>query len=270
VSWCSCFFPKLLTLKPHKMEITKLRLVKLKNGNGLEMSYERPGPNGDKIAVAGENHTALIHNDLYNAIQAMNLHLAMMAFHVKETEVEDIAMPDLAKFKDFSVGSYSISGKEEKRGIIISGTLRKAGKAHNFNTPFYRFEEPESGRYGYMDDLEAKLRVIETEVPLYLDGTKRGEPAQPELGMPENKAKVTKMHIAAPEGGGKVTEEGNLASADNKHKYADKDAMDRVAELGTDGSDGGSKAQEKRTSRKRVQQTSENPSGIKEAEENHG
>lgn len=177
------------------MDITKLRLNKQKNGNGLELSYEKPGPNNDKIAVAGETHGAIIHNDLYNAIQALAPHLAMMAFHVKESHVDDIAAPDAELFKDFTVGSYSISGKDEKRGIIISGTLRKAGKAHNFNTPFYRFEEPESARYGFMGDVEAKLRVIESEVTPYLDGSKRGEPLQPELGMSESEDKTTKMQI---------------------------------------------------------------------------
>lgn len=236
------------------MEITKLRLVKLKNGNGLELSYEKPGPQGDKIAVAGEGHTALIHNDLYNAVQALAPHLAMMAFHVKESEVEDIAMPDPAKFKDFTVSSYSISGKEEKRGIIISGTLRKSGKAHNFNTPFYRFEEPESGRYGFMDDVEAKLRVIENEVAPYLEGTKRGEPIQPELGA--GGEPVTKMQIAAPvvDPNEKVTAEGNLAGAETSHKYANKDAMERVAEM--DGDKAGGKK-----GKKKVQQTAAAPSG---------
>lgn len=229
-----------------------MRLVKLKNGNGLELSYEKPGPQGDKIAVTGENHTALIHNDLYNAIQALAPHLAMMAFHVKESEVEDIAMPDLAKFKDFTVGSYSINGKEEKRGLIISGTLRKSGKAHNFNTPFYRFEEPESGRYGYMDDVEAKLFVIESEVVPYLDGTKRGEPIQPELG--KGGEPVTKMKIAEDitSTDEKATPEGNLVKGARRDDYANKDAMDRVAEI---------PVTKKPGSRKKVKQTAEAPSG---------
>jgi len=237
------------------MEITKLRLVKLKNGNGLELSYEKPGPSGDKIAVAGENHTALIHNDLYNAVQALAPHLAMMAFHVKESEVEDIAMPDPAKFKDFTVGSYSISGKEEKRGIIISGTLRKSGKAHNFNTPFYRFEEPESGRYGFMDDVEAKLRVIESEVTPYLEGTKRGEPIQPELGA--GGEPVTKMQIEPPvvNPNEKVTAEGNLAPESAKHKFANKDAMERVAAMDDDKTGG------KKGGKKKVAQSAAAPSG---------
>lgn len=238
------------------MDITKLRLLKQKNGNGLELSYEKPGPSGDKIAVNGETHTAIIHNDLYSAIQSLSVHLAIMAFHVKE--VEDIAMPDANLFKDFTVGSFNISGKEEKRGIIISGTLRKNGKAHNFNTPFYRFEEPPAARYTYMDDLEAKLRVVESLVPAYLDGTQRGEPIQPELGMPEKKADEVKADfVGGEEGtkkadakkqaskgkkkeekkieGPKVTEEGNLAPASAKHKFADKDAMARVAEIPADG-----------------------------------
>lgn len=231
------------------MEITKLRLLKLKNGNGLELSYEEDGANGDKINRAGETHTAIIHNDLYNAVQALAVHLAIMAFHVKENEVEDIAMPEMERFKDFTVGSFSISGKDEKRGIIISGTLRKGGKAHNFNTPFYRFEEPQSNSYSFMDDLVAKIRVIESEVPAYLNGSKRGEGIQGALDLKDEK--VTKMKIAEPVAGQKVTEEGNLAADKNKHKYADADAMQRVAE--------GDK--EKPKGRRKVVQSADNPSG---------
>lgn len=214
------------------LEIQKVKLHKTKNGNGLEMSYERTGPQGDKVAVVGEIHTALVHNDFYNAIQALAPHLAMMAFHVKESEVEDIAMPDPAKFKDFSVGSYSINGKDEKRGIIISGTLRKSGKAHNFNTPFYRFEEPESGRYGFMDDVEAILSVIESEVKPYLDGTKRGEAIQPEL--PLEDSKLTKIQMLPEE---KVVAEAIINKANGKVGKSN----------GTP---------------KKVKQTAENPSGI--------
>ncbi len=246
------------------MEITKLRLLKQKNGNGLELSYEKPGPQGDKVAVSGETHTALIHSDLYKDIQALAPHLAMMAFHVKENEVEDIANPDKALFDDFTVGSYSISGKDEKRGIIISGTLRKAGKAHNFNTPFYRFEEPESGRYGLMDDLEAKLRVIEAGVAPYLEGSKRGEPIQPELGMPEHNGKgkkVTKLQVAEPDGhdlSEKSTEEGNLVSDKEKHKFAGKAQMEGVAEMGSKGKKtAGGKV-------RKVAQSSKHPGGEEE------
>lgn len=236
------------------MEITKLKILKLKNGNGLELSYEKPGPQADKIVITGETHSALIHGDLFNAVQALAVHLAIMAFHVKDNEVEDIAAPDLAKFKDFSVGSYSIIGADEKRGVIISGTLRKAGKAHNFNTPFYRFEEPESTRYAFMDDLAAKLRVIESEVLPYLDGSKRGEATQPEIpGLDGKPEKVTKMKIAEPVGGDKVSPEAKHASGKDQHKFAGKTQMAAVAEMPN--GDG------KKTTKK-VKQTADNPSGI--------
>jgi len=230
------------------MEITKLKILKLKNGNGLELSYEKPGPQADKISITGEAHTALIHNDLFNAIQALAPHLAIMAFHVKDDEVEDIAVPDISKFKDFSVGSYSIIGSDEKRGVIISGTLRKAGKAHNFNTPFYRFEEPESTRYAFMDDVAAKLRVIESEVSPFLDGSKRGEATQPEI--PGLEEKVTKMQIAD-----KVSPEAKHASQKDQHKYAGTEQMEGVAGLEN------GKAGKKNGTTKKVRQTSENPSG---------
>lgn len=235
------------------MEITKLKILKLKNGNGLELSYEKPGPNTDKIAVTGETHTALIHNDLYNAIQSLGVHLAMMAFHVKENQVEDIAMPDINLFKDFTVGSYSLNGKEEKRGIIISGTLRKGGKAHNFNTPFYRFEEPESNRYAFMDDLAAKIRVIESEAGQYLAGDKIGDPVQGTLDLPDTGGKITKMKFEKPTE--KVTQEGNIAPESAKHKYANKDAMERIKE------DDKEEKKKKAAGKKKVQQTADTPSG---------
>lgn len=229
------------------MEITKLRLHKLKNGNGLELVIDKTAAAGDKVNAV-EIHKAIVHNDLFNAVQGLRVHLAMMAFHVKD--VEDIAMPDAETFKDFSVGSYSISGADEKRGIIISGTLRKHGKAHNFNTPFYRFEEPESARYKYMDDLAAILKGIESEVASYLDGSKRGEPAQGELELDDKGGKVTKMQIDKPIGD-KVTAEGNAVSEKDKHKYAGKDQMAGVADMGK-GKGGG---------KKKVQQTADAPSG---------
>jgi hypothetical protein len=178
------------------MNITKLRLNKAKNGNGLELSYEKPGANGDKIEAKGEIHTALIHPDLYNAVQSLAPHLAIMAFHVRELDVPDIAMPPAELLKDFTVGSYSISGKDEKRGIIISGTLRKAGKAHNFNTPFYRFDEPDAARYSYMDDVAARLAVIEDLTAKYLDGSQRGENGELPFDEKTPATKVTKMTIA--------------------------------------------------------------------------
>jgi hypothetical protein len=107
------------------MDIKKLRLHKMKNGNGLELTIERAGNMGDKVTSV-EIHKAIVHNDLYNSVQALAVHLAIMAFHLKETDVEDIAMPSPELFKDFSVGSYTITGDEEKSGIIISGTLRTA------------------------------------------------------------------------------------------------------------------------------------------------
>ena len=239
------------------MDITKLKLLKQKNGNGLELSYEKPGPHTDKIGVTGETHTALVHPDLYNAIQALSPHLAMMAFHVKENQVADIAMPAAALFKDFTVGSYSINGKDEKRGIIISGTLRKGGKAHNFNTPFYRFEEPESNRYAFMDDLAAKIRVIETEAGQYLAGDKIGEPVQGELGLDDDKGgKVTKMQVAPSDE--KATAEGNLTKGADRDKYADKDAMERVADMPTGKGKGGGK--------KKVAQSAAHPGGEADAE----
>lgn len=240
------------------MEILKVRIEKLKNGNALHMVVDKSGAAAD-VVNADEKHKALMHNDLYNAIQALAPHLAIMNFYVSELDVEDIAMPDKAKFDPFTVGSYVINGKDEKAGIQISGTLRKNGRAANFTTPFYRFEEAESTRYTFMDDLVARLKHIEAEVMHYLNGSKRGEPVQAALDLPEEE-KVTKIQIDNPNE--KVTAEGNAVSEKDKHKYANRDAMQRVAEMDAD------KGKGKKTTKKKVQQSAAAPSGeIEEAVE---
>ena len=194
------------------MELIKVRLHKTKKGNGLVLTYKRQDP-GDDVD-GSETHRALIHQDCQAAIDALAIHLAILTFYVKTGEVQDIAAPEPELSEKFHVNGYSIGGDDDNPGIVISGHHNGPNNlAVILNSPFRKFDENPGTRYEFMDDLQARVRVIESEIESYLNGDKRGTAAAPEL--PFNS-------------GEKVTEEGNLAPSDSKHKYANKDAMARV------------------------------------------
>lgn len=201
-----------------EQEIIKVRLHKTKKGNGIVLTYKRKD-NGDDVD-GSETHKALIHQDLQAGIDSLAIHLAILTFYVKTGQVEDIARPDPALSETFHVNGYSIGGDDDNPGITITGHHNGPNNlAVILNTPFRKFDESPVTRYEFMDDLQARVRVIESEIESYLNGDKRGQPVQPEIPYPDEKKK-----------GKKVTEEGNLAPESAKHKYADADAMARIAD----------------------------------------
>lgn len=217
------------------IEILKVRLHETKKGNGLILHINRS--NGGDEVVGVETHKAIIHRDLKGALDGLAVHLAVMVGFVSPVDIPTISHPDKTKVEKFFVKGYSIGGDEGEgtRGVIISGRkILSNGMAHNYNTPFYRFEQAPESRYTFMDDLIARLTDIETEIMSYLDGSKRGEPVQQEIpGLEE-----------------KVSEEAQFASKEDQFKYAGKQQM-----AGMNG---------KPKKGKKVVQSAENPSGQSE------
>lgn len=205
----------------NELNIKKVKLAKVKDGDGLDVDLTKKDPDGTKVSVS-ENHKGLIHQDLRAAFRTLGLHLAIMTGYVKSTEVADIKKPDPELAEAFHVNGISLGGDDDNPGVVISGhyTLPGSGKAVILNTPFARFNEGAETRYVFMDDLENKLQVIDSEVRSYLAGTKRGAPAQLSMDMTETNTSEDEP----------ITEEGKLAPKDSKHKYARKGAMKRVAE----------------------------------------
>ncbi len=213
--------------------------AKLKKGaDSIDFSFIKLDEDGTRKA-GSENVTAPIHTDLKLAFESLAIHLAVMVYFVKPGQIKDIAnvKPDL--FEGFNVTSFSLGGDDGKEGVTLSGTrILSNGKAFNFNTPFYRFEEDEKTRYTFMDDLQEKLERLDEELHAYYAGTKRGAAAQLEMF---DAPPITNLQIAAPEkpisndtnGLHDVTEEyiefNENRKAAQKIPKADPDAMARVA-----------------------------------------
>ena len=197
------------------IKITKAKLNPTKKGTGLIISFEETDDKGNKIIDPGQTHTAIVQQEILEQFDRMAIHFAIMSGYVKASQVEDIAAPDPTLSESFTVKQFSIGGDEEDGtdGVTLTGSKTLVnGKSHNFNAPFYRFNEGAASRYAFMDDLVACLRVLEPEIVAYKRGEKFGQPLTPELpfddraARPDAMARVAEMDNKPKRGRKKKTE----------------------------------------------------------------
>lgn len=252
------------------MDIKKARLLKVPDGYGLALAFGAT----DKVGArqTGEDKFyGLIHYDLKRAWDRLKPHLAMIPGLVPVSAVEDIAAPNMELFNAFHIHAFSVGGDEDAQGITLSGhmtTYRK--KALNFHTPFELFDTAPEARYVYMDDCQAALLDLKTEIELYLGG-KRGEPAKPQpkekdpnqVELDFDDKRRTKVQVLPPE----ERDEINPGGAGMKLGDADPEAQARVIEM--DKSDKAKKVPPKAgkaNTKRAARQTAANPGGEAEAE----
>lgn len=228
-------------------EISKMTLQKVKDGEGLIVKFKEPIDAGGAPASDDKDCKGLVHPDLKAAMNAMAIHWGLLSGLIKIAEVPDIALAEHPLLEKIHINGVSIGGNEGNQGVVLSGHyITWRGKAQQLNTPFERFEGAPESIYVYMDDLVAKIRVLDQEGHAYLSGEKRGAKPAPEPKVEDkNQGKLWDE---------KVTAEGNLLTGKDRDKYANKDAMARVAAMDDETSTGNKKSA-KRTRRKSANTT---------------
>jgi len=203
----------------NEIKIKKVKLIK--SGEKLEVAYQETGDIKSDVDKTCENPC---HLDLKNAVAGLAVHLALLTDYINIKRAGDKEEID-----KFVVTGYSIGGKEDEEGIVITGYRKTpSGKTVTLNTPFLRLEQDDDG-YFLISDLTSKIDSIKQEVFLYLDGKKDLTGAQTAMEFPDGE-QVTKMQIDHP---------------DAEH------ASDVIHMNGS----------EKNKGTKKVQQTADNPSG---------
>jgi len=227
------------------LEFKKIKLVKVKEGYGLTIAYNKTDP--DKSGVSGEEeHKGLVHPDLKNEIKGLAGHFGILLGLINEADVQDLSNVPAELTRCLEVTGIHLGGSENNPNIVISGTLSTPrGKSAAINTPVEFMESDASTLYVGMADVKERVKRILIEVNEYIRGAKRG--------MPEEDPNQLKMEL--PDPGEKVTPEGNMAGSATSHQYANKDAMERVAEMGQD------KGKAKSGGKKKVVQSADHPSG---------
>ncbi len=200
-------------------EIKKAKIIK---GERLDISFVKDYGKGERNP-AQEEFKAEMHRDAKTAFGNLRVHLALMVYAISQSEIAEIETPDEELISTFHIHGYSIGGDEDDKGVVLSGhRILPNGKAFNFSTPFYRFNEGEETRYKFMDDLIAKLERVDKEIRLYVAGEKRAEDPQGTL-FPDDK--VTSAQLFVGEKGLEGPENGGITNLDKDGVTVDPAAL---------------------------------------------
>lgn len=163
------------------MEI-EIKKVKLDAQNRPLIIYYKL-VDGKKSGRLVMDEAPVAHDDLVNAIAKLAPHYSIMSGYVAATKIKDIDKFAEPVVETFHPNGFSIGGKDEDQGIVITGNHDMEGTSPiNLNTPFRRFNQDE-GRYKFMDQLILLVTYAKEEAKLYIDGKIKKDP-QLELQMP--------------------------------------------------------------------------------------
>jgi len=130
-------------------------------------SYELlSGPtSGDELDHKGKH---IIHDDLEKAFSKFNVFLAHLddAFTGNDNSTELSFLEEETETQSYNVSSFKISGSEENRALVISGTKYVTNGAIKFDAPKVKL----NGSYLYLTQLTDALDNAISEVEAYMNG----------------------------------------------------------------------------------------------------
>lgn len=122
---------------------------------------------GDELARKGVH---IVHDDMFEAFKQLDVFLAHIdgVFHWanNQTHIDDLeAHEDLEKF---NVSSFKITGTDENKSVILSGSKETSIGTITFSTPKVKIGD--NGTYLYIQELKDRLDVVIEQVEAYMNG----------------------------------------------------------------------------------------------------
>lgn len=161
-----------------ELEIKNASINDMKCNYGYELTSGKT--KGDIIPTRKGIH--VIHDDLNDAFESLNVFLAHIddVFSSDDTVNNQTALSDLENREEvlgYSVSAFKITGAEESKSLIISGTKTVSQGDITFSTPKIKL----GGSYLYIDELEERLENLINEVELYMGGKTAPQYEQAEM-----------------------------------------------------------------------------------------
>ena len=150
--------------------VIEIKKVSIKNDKYLNVEYIETR-NETRSTIKKES-SQIIHKDLVEAFERLDVHLAMLCEMVDDNlihSIEDVLTHEslLSKLK---VTGITIGGVNEHEGVCIVGQRKLRGKkVLNLVTPFTKFED-EHSPYKFMSDLSSVIDDCIFESEQYIQG----------------------------------------------------------------------------------------------------
>ncbi|AZA91176.1 Uncharacterised protein [Chryseobacterium nakagawai] len=122
---------------------------------------------GDQLTHKGMH---IVHDDMFEAFKQLDVFLAHIdgVFHWanNQTHIDDLEEhEDLEKF---NVYSFKITGTDENKSVILSGSKESSIGTITFSTPKVKIGD--NGTYLYIQELKDRLDVVIEQVEAYMNG----------------------------------------------------------------------------------------------------
>ncbi len=162
------------------IEITSAVIKELLCNYGYEI---KTGPGaGDKIPT--RKGSAIVHEDMRQAFEALNVHLAILddAFSEPEYSIGLDILSCKEAVENFYVCGFKLSGSEENEGIVLLGEKSVQHGSISLESP----KITQSSSYPFYDELCDMIGDAKAEVFAYFNGKAAPKNEMPELGFPED------------------------------------------------------------------------------------
>lgn len=154
-----------------------------RKGDGLLLNCNRT-EGGRTYQSPAENHPHPIHPNLDAALNGLRIHFACIMNLVNPKKIKDVRVVKPEMLEDFRINGFSVSTKGD--GVVLKGMVKSyAGKWSALNTSLILFEQEETTRYLFMDQLIEDLDECKARIQKYLGGEEIGEAKQTKLELPD-------------------------------------------------------------------------------------
>ena len=128
---------------------------------------------GDALSRKG---THIVHDDLQDAFSRFDVFLAHLddAFTGNDNATELSFLEAEPETENYSVSSFKITGVEENKSLIISGSKTVSNGVITFDSPKVKL----NGGYLYLTQLNEVLQEVIEEVEFYMNGKVAPQPEQ--------------------------------------------------------------------------------------------
>ncbi|KQR93314.1 hypothetical protein ASG01_08950 [Chryseobacterium sp. Leaf180] len=121
---------------------------------------------GDELTRKGVH---IVHDDMFEAFKMLDVFLAHVdgAFHWSNNQTPIQELEEHEELENYTVSSFKITGSDENKSVILSGSKEVSVGTITFSTPKLKID---NSNYLYVEELKERLKIVIEQVEAYMDG----------------------------------------------------------------------------------------------------
>jgi hypothetical protein len=137
---------------------------------------------GDELTRKGVH---IVHDDMFEAFKQLDVFLAHVdgVFQWSNNQTPIQELEEHEDLENFKVSAFKITGTDENKSVILTGTKEVSIGTINFSTPKIKID---NSNYLYVEELQQRLKIVVEQVEAYMDGKTAPQFDQLAIEFPED------------------------------------------------------------------------------------